>query len=194
MLLPNGDTYEYLPPARGPPVTIDLSNLAQYSGSDWRQVNRVDAGGSFSATALDDAGIATATSMYGEVSPTNDAGTGILNLYAGDLLDNYSYTSHSQPTTVKFGDTVRVADDYVDPSGAIDASFDPAGKVFEYMGTGGAVNLGTQDYSDYGTWKHLDPTNLVSILGSVAYAALGEIGTRLNKAGLTGAAQTATSA
>ncbi|MEA2197211.1 MAG: mucin9, partial [Solirubrobacteraceae bacterium] len=184
--LPGGNIFEYLPPVRGPPTPIDLSNLAQYSGSSWRQLGRVDAAGAFTATAIDDAGIATQTSMYGAVSPTNDAGTGILNLYAGDLLDNYTYTSHSQPATVQFGDTVRVADDYLDPAGAIDATFSPGGKVFEYMGTGGALDLGSQDYSNYGTWKQLDPTNIASILSSAVYAALGEIGTRLDKDGLIG--------
>ena len=33
--------------------------------------------------------------MYGEVSPTNDAGAGILNNLVGQLFDEYTYTSNS---------------------------------------------------------------------------------------------------
>jgi 7-keto-8-aminopelargonate synthetase-like enzyme len=59
----------------------------------------------------------------------------------------------------------------------------PGGQGLRVYGTGGAVNP-HPDYSDYGPGA-ADPTNLVSIR-LIAYAALGEIGTRLNKDGLPG--------
>ncbi len=56
------------------------------------------------------------------------------------------------------------------------------------MGTDQTRNLDetVQDYSDYGYWKPLSETNLIS--DSVAYAALSALGTVLKKDGLTGGA------
>ena len=126
--------------------------------------------------------------MYATVSPTNDAGNGLLNTWVGSVLDDYKYTSNSGTRTLHFGDLVRVADDFADP--------DIAGQVFQWMGTAAyQVDLSTgiptsgafstsAGYDDFELWKVLTPTDLIN--GSVAYAALNEIGTVLKKEGLTG--------
>ena len=57
---------------------------------------------------------------------------------------------------MRFGDKVRTDD----------------GTVYRYMGVDATLNLGTQDYSNYGFWKPLSETNLIT--DSVAYAALNE--------------------
>ena len=77
-------------------------------------------------------------------------------------------SSGAQP--VKFGDLVR-ADD---------------GTVYRYMGVDGALDLGAQDYADYGRWKALEPANLIT--DAVAYAALNAIGTALGVDDLAGTA------
>ncbi|MFZ0529753.1 MAG: hypothetical protein WAL91_04355, partial [Propionicimonas sp.] len=151
---------------------------------------RVDVGGKVSVRAENSATITADTAMYGEVSPTNDAGAGIINTFAGLLLDAYDYTSRSGTRNLAFGDTVRVADDYTFTGLQVDPDFDPAGAVFEWMGTDtlglGAV-LGDQDYSDFELWKQLTPTNIIT--DSFSYALLSEIGTALKKEGMTGGAK-----
>ncbi len=76
----------------------------------------MNAGGAISVLAQDDAGIVANTALYAAVSPSNDAGTGILSSFAGALQDQYQYTSNSGTQDVKFGDRVRIADDYYTPA------------------------------------------------------------------------------
>ena len=92
-------------------------------------------------SASDDAAIDAHTTLYASVSPTNDAGAGILNKLAGALLDDYQFTSHSGTRLVHFGDKVRTDD----------------GTVYQYMGEDATLDLdeAAQDYSDYGYWKPL---------------------------------------
>jgi len=93
-------------------------------------------------------------------STSNDGGAGILNGLAQTLLDDYAFTSRSGTHSINFGDRGRVADDY-GVAQTVDSNFDPAGKVFQYMGVGGPVALGSQDYSDFALWKELDQTNII---------------------------------
>ncbi|MDA8435110.1 MAG: hypothetical protein M0Z98_03915, partial [Actinomycetales bacterium] len=148
----------------------------------------IGAGGSVSVSATDAAQISAATRMSAVVSPTNDMGAGILNQWAGLLLNTYDYTSNSGVIpNLLFGKRVRVADDYTQPTTVIDAAFDPLGKTFEWMGgtdNSFNVNLGTQDYSDYELWKEITPTT--AITDSLSYALLGQLGNKLNKDGLLG--------
>ena len=140
--------------------------------------------GDISITAADNASISADTAMYGEVSPTNDAGAGILNSLVGKLLDDYQFTSNSGTQDLAFGDRVRVADDY-DLDG--DCARRHAGKLYEWMGTallGTARDLGAEDYTDFELWKELTPTSLMT--DSVAYAVLGEVGTHMGKEGTAG--------
>ena len=104
----DGHVYEYVGDPRAPPV--DLTDAAQHyaTSPEWVKVDAV------SILATDQAEITANTSMYGEVSPTNDAGAGILNKWAGSVLDDYQYTSHSGTKNLVFGDRVRLADDYYD--------------------------------------------------------------------------------
>ncbi len=94
-----------------------MNELFATNTADWKPVG----GGSVSVSAADDSEITSATSMYAEVSPTNDAGNGILNTWVGSVLDDYKYTSNSGPQALAFGDLVRVADDHYTPN------FDGAG-------------------------------------------------------------------
>ncbi|MFZ1384379.1 MAG: hypothetical protein WAS02_05675, partial [Propionicimonas sp.] len=144
----------------------------------------VSAGGAVEVIAVNSSVITANTAMYGEVSPTNDAGAGIINNFAQLLLDQYDYTNRSGVKSLVFGDKVRVAEDFAGTY-VVDPAFDAAGKVFEWMGLDGApVDLGTQDYSDFELWKELTPTNLIN--GSLTYAILSEAGTALKKDGLVG--------
>src|SRR5258706_9305980 len=101
--------YQYLGAVTATPNLAD--GTQHYATSaNWQQLNIVLADGAVTITAQDASGIASDTAMYGEVSPTNDAGAGILNSWAGSVLDEYKFTSKSGTQSLKFGDLVRVAD------------------------------------------------------------------------------------
>jgi len=135
--------------------------------------------GGLTVTARDRAEIDARTTLYAEVSPTNDAGAGILNQLASTLLDEYQYTSNSGDQLVVFGAKLRVADDYPDA--------DVAGKVYQFMGTDRTLDLGTQDYADFELWKELNPTNLIT--ESTTFTVLSTIGMATKKEGLAGDSQ-----
>ena len=147
-----------------------ISSGAQASVTFAAGAGTVTASGAVSVTAADTAAIVASTAQYAEVSPTNDAGAGILNRYADAITRDYAFTQQSGTQPVKFGQLVR-ADD---------------GTVYRYMGVDATLDLGAQDYADYGRWKALEPANLIT--DAVAYAALNAIGTALGREGLTGAA------
>ncbi|HEY3484643.1 MAG TPA: hypothetical protein VGK49_04625, partial [Ilumatobacteraceae bacterium] len=132
----------------------------------------VEVDGDVTVEAADDATIDATTTLFSEVSPTNDLGNGIMNQLAGALLDDYQFTSHSGTRLIRFGDKVRTDD----------------GTVYRFMGTDQTRNLSEalQDYSEYGYWKPLSETNLIT--DAVAYAALSALGPVLDRDGLTGAA------
>jgi hypothetical protein len=208
-------------------------------GTPYGSAPDIDVDGAVSVTAQDDAAIFAETRLYAEVSPTNDAGAGLLNNLAGLMLDDYQYTNRSGVKNLQFGDKVRVTDDHfsvahtVDgreqlaslttgqivkladayeggqgsagsmykfigatPAGEIDlaaenylnpARWQEVGGTYQYMGTaasGAGANLGTQDYSDFGYWKRLNHSNLIT--DSVPTAVLTAIGTVTKKEGLTG--------
>jgi pimeloyl-ACP methyl ester carboxylesterase len=186
-------------------------------------------GGTLAVTALDDASISAVTNLYAEVSPVNDAATGLLNNLAGTLLDDYQYTNASGSRNLLFGDKVLVTDDYYPADFEVDGSDDlqmvafgnivhltddyygdsgEAGGQYKFIGTGGAIelgsedysdttrwvrvggtyqymgtagnkNLGTADYTDFGLWKRLNPANLIT--DSTTYAALSVVGTAVGK-------------
>ena len=86
-----GHVYEFVGEPRGPPRDDSTEHFA--TNADWQRVDAV------SITATDAASISSTTQMYAEVSPTNDAGAGILNQWAGTVLDDYKYTSKSGTRT-----------------------------------------------------------------------------------------------
>ena len=167
---PGGAVYEYAGEPRGPPV--DLSDLVQqYATSpDWRRVDAI------SISAADDAEISSSTTMYADVSPTNDAGAGILNRWAGSLLDDYAYTTKSGTKGLVFGDRVLLGDDYYTPDhevGALDGATmvvslttgqfvlltedwdgdaGTAESLYRYLGADAAVDLGAENYDDASRW------------------------------------------
>ncbi|MGB7817523.1 MAG: hypothetical protein WBL35_02135, partial [Ornithinibacter sp.] len=164
--------YEFTAAPRGPPAQSLSDSVQNYAGSgDWRLVSTLDAGGSVTVTSSDRSQIVAETSIYGAVSKTNDAGAGIINNWAGTVLDDYRFTSRSGTQRVDFGDLVRVADDY---------GTDASGKVFRYMGVAGGpgtgIDLGTQDYGDFELWKELSPSVLISsTVGYVVLAAASKV-------------------
>ena len=147
-----------------------ISSGAQASVSFAAGAGTVTATGAVAVTAADTAAITASTAQYAEVSPTNDAGAGILNRFADAITRDYAFTQQSGTQPVKFGDLVR-ADD---------------GTVYRYMGVDATLDLGAQDYADYGRWKALEPANLIT--DAVAYAALNAIGTALGVDDLAGTA------
>ena len=173
--------YEFTGAPRGPPNI--LSNAAQQYATNplWRLVSAVDAGGSVTVASTDRAVIVSETSIYGAVTKTNDAGAGIINNWAGTVLDDYRFTSRSGTQRVEFGDLVRVADDH---------GTDAAGKIFRYMGVyggpGGEIDLGAQDYEDFELWKEVNPTVLIS--ATVGYGVLA-LASKVTGTSLAGTAQ-----
>ena len=113
----------------------------------------VSAGGDVTVSAKDSPIISARSNLLDAASAANDGGAGILNSLAQSLIEDYQYTSNSGSQQLAFGDLVRVANGY---SGG-----GTGGSVYEYMGTPGPVNLGTEDYGDYGLWKQLNTTNII---------------------------------
>ena len=116
----NGKVYEFVGAPRGPP-SLALENDPRPTGGSsttCRPARRLGLGAGRGPDRVGD-------HDEGSVSPTNDAGAGLLNNWAGSVLDDYDYTSKSGTKTLSFGDTVRVADD---------ADEAIAGKVFQWMG------------------------------------------------------------
>ena len=147
----------------------------------------LDEGADVSVIADDLAEIDARTTMYSEVSPTNDGGAGIFNQWASDVIDDYDATSNTGEVLIAFGARVRVADDYDhDDDGEVD---DTAGSTYQYMGLDEltSVDLADQDYADYEYWKLIEPTTLIS--DSLGYAALGSVGIALDQAGITGGSE-----
>ncbi|MGB7962693.1 MAG: hypothetical protein WCF12_07000, partial [Propionicimonas sp.] len=184
-----GRTYMWVGTTRGPPLgdaTIDLSD-ENFGAAPWRRVDLITAAG-LSVEARDTATIIATSALAAEVSSAGDAGSGILNRWAEEVLSDYTFTSNSgitsntSPTSdpakrLHFGDRVRVADTYDGPdlNTAVDTAV--AGRVFQWMGTdalGANLNLGTQDYTNVELWKELTPTNLVN--DAVGYDKLASRG------------------
>ena len=112
------------------------------------------------------------TKMYAEVSPTNDAGAGILNTFAGQLADEYQFTSNSGTQAARLratGARRRRPRRRATSPGSSTSGWARRRRR----------DLGAEDYTDFELWKELTPTNLIT--GSLTYAVLGEIGTRLDK-------------
>ena len=125
------------------------------------------------------------------VSPTNDAGAGIVNRLANAERLDYKYTSSSGIRAIKFGEKLRVADDW-DFDGDGEADEDTAGKVFRFMGVDRAehedcdganppatcpLDLAEQDYTDFALWKEVTEQSVLT--DSVVYALLSSVGQSL---------------
>ena len=117
----------------------------------------IQAGGSLTLSAKDEAGIYSNSKLVSSSITTSDGGANVLNDIIG-YLDDYRYaTDDGTVTRLAFGDKVRLTGDY--------ANGGKAGHVYEYMGTdiasGPGINLGTQDYDNFGLWKEVLETQLV---------------------------------
>ena len=136
----------------------------------------IEAGGSILVSALDDAGIDANSTLYGEVSPNNDAATGLLNKFAGTVKDEYQYTSKSGIRNLVFGDKVRVGDDYYTPNFTTDGNSQPeaiatgnlvklsddfagsrgeVGGLYKFLGASGSIDIGIENYDDAARWEQL---------------------------------------
>jgi hypothetical protein len=109
--------------------------------------------GGLALTAQDTSSINATNTLVASSTTTNDAGASIINTLANKLINEYDYTTNSGTRDIDFGEKVRVAAAY--------AGGGTPEEVYQYMGQDGSVNLGTQDYSDFGLWKLLKPTNVV---------------------------------
>ena len=115
-------------------------------------------GGAVSITAKDAAGIYANTKLVSSSTTTNDGGTSILNETIGDVIPA-DFLSGDGWQTLKFGDKVRLADDYPgDGTGQGNA-----GRVYTYLGPDGAaaIDLGNADYTDKDFWKEHLATQIV---------------------------------
>ncbi|MEW5797300.1 MAG: hypothetical protein AB1772_13220, partial [Candidatus Zixiibacteriota bacterium] len=158
------------------------SNMVSSRAEAFIDGGTVLSGAGLTVQAQDDAAIDAKTTMYSKVSPTNDAGAGLLNKWAGLYLNDYQYTSNSGTKNLVFGDKVLIADDYypadfetngddqlqalVPDTTIVTLSDDYAGgkglagSSYMFIGTppSGSVNLGTQDYLDNSNWVEVDGT------------------------------------
>ena len=134
----------------------------------------VQAGAAVTVSAKDDSSITAATHLKDAAQSANSGGTGILTNLINGLLNDYQYTSNSGAQTLAFGDRVLLDGHYA--GGGV------GGDVYQYMGTGASVNLGTQNYNDYGLWKQLNTSNVVP--SSIVKAGLKALG--LSTGGSTG--------
>ncbi|MFN9610712.1 MAG: DUF4347 domain-containing protein, partial [bacterium] len=139
-----------------------VSSLAEASircaGAD--AIVDVDAGGSVTVLASDNAVVDASSRMIAKGSTTNDGGASLINNFAGALLDEYRYTTNSATQTIKPFEKVRLASDYAGGTGA-------PGAVYEYTGTEASLNLGSQNYSS-APWRRLDPVNVVPAIGNIS--------------------------
>jgi Lipase len=157
----------------------------------------VDAAGAVAISALDNAAIDAKSKLYAEVSPTNDAASGLLNNLAGTLMDDYKYTSASGTRDLQFGDRVLVTDDYYPPDFEVDGSeqlatlaagnvvrltddYDgdggTAGSLYKLIGPApaGAIDLGSEDFTDTGRWVQVGGT--YQYMGTSASGANADLG------------------
>ena len=113
------------------------------------------AGGNVTVSANDEAIIQALTEMVTSSSERNDVGVGILSNLADTLLNDYEYTSNSGVQDLVFGDTVRLASDFVG-TGTPET-------VYRFMGDDKAgADLGSEVYDpDLGFWQQMDVTNVV---------------------------------
>ena len=118
--------------------------------------NALAAGGDITVLAQDAAGIDAVSNLLSASSTSNDGGVSLINDLATTLLDEYDYTTSSGVRDVVFGDRVRVSDSY--------GNGGEGGEVYQYMGTdqsGAGLDLGLEDYADFGFWKKLTPSNIL---------------------------------
>ncbi len=89
-----GEMYEFVGAGRAPPAGGLAFEDFIHNTTDWRRVDLVNAAG-VTVEALDDATITSTSSLFSEVSSGNDAGSGILNRWAAEVLGDYEFTSNS---------------------------------------------------------------------------------------------------
>src|SRR5262249_24929912 len=98
--------------------------------------------------AADNTGIDSHSSVVQDVETTNTL-TGLADLVGATLIkSDYKFTTASGTQTLANGDRVRVGPTY--------AGGGDTGSTYEYIGSGGALNLGAQNYAaDTADWKKL---------------------------------------
>ncbi|MCH5373492.1 MAG: hypothetical protein JJ992_05915, partial [Planctomycetes bacterium] len=167
-------------------VSSSAKAYVEYSDTYVSAPVDLETDGGISITAMDDAAIDAQTQMYAEVSPTNDAGSGLFNNLASTLEDDYQYTNASGTQDLEYGDNVLVTDDYFTGASGVtvfdvDGSEDletvaagdlvrltddysgdggEAGGLYKFIGTAasGAINLGIEDFTDTARWLRVGGT------------------------------------
>ena len=161
------------------------SNMVSSAVRAFVQAGSVTSTDGLEVLATDAAAIRATSDLLATVSPTNDLGGGIINGWAQAIRDDYAFTSNSGSRPVRFGDQIRVADDYDGPDADADTDAE-AGLVFQFMGTDRGLDLGAQDYSDFELFKERTPTAIIT--DTVSYAILSHVGAKLGNDGLAGSA------
>ena len=111
-------------------------------------------GSNVNILAVDNSAIESSTKLLAASSTTNDAGVSLVNALAGQLLNEYHYSSLSGTKTLAFGDKIRVASTHANDKG-------DRKSVYQFMGTSLTADLAAQDYSNADLWKKLDIVNVL---------------------------------
>jgi hypothetical protein len=130
-------------------VSSDAKAFIDFTGTP----GSVEVGAALDIVAEDKATIAAEIELAAVSSTTNNFGASLLNNLVNTLIQEYQYTNNSGSQTLKFGDRVRLADDYSHSA--------LAGKLYQYMGTTATRNLGSEDYINFAYWKEVDVTDLI---------------------------------
>ncbi|KPA18285.1 hypothetical protein MHK_001497 [Candidatus Magnetomorum sp. HK-1] len=121
-------------------------------------INNIDtqqnivAGGDIKISAIDEAGIYSNTKIVSSSIVTNDGGMSYINDRLSDLSD-INFLSDDGEQTIKFGDRILLADDYIYGGNA--------GNICIFMGEEDTIDLSTEDYTDIGYWKKDSSTQVV---------------------------------
>ncbi|QOV24150.1 beta strand repeat-containing protein [Anabaenopsis elenkinii] len=139
------------------------SNVEAYIDYDsvYRGKRIVNVAGELTIAAQDNAGIYANSKIVSSSTTTNDGGAALLQEGINDRL-KVDFRSLEGQRTVKFGDRVRLTDDY-------DSELGKPGSVYEYMGTTATLDLSNENYSDKGYWKQVPETQLVPQGLNLAY-------------------------
>ncbi|MBF0461945.1 MAG: hypothetical protein HQL87_11155, partial [Magnetococcales bacterium] len=128
------------------------SNMVNSSATAQLNRDSVTDDGDLSVVAQDTAGVYANTKLEAS-SITNN--TGGVNVLKGMLnnLGGADYLSNAGEKDLKFGDLVRLTQDY--------AGGGDAGGLYRYLGTAQTVDLTSQDYSDVGYWADVSPAKII---------------------------------
>ena len=150
-------------------VSSEAQADIRYSDTYVHPTVDVQAGGSVTVQANENASITASTRMLAKGSSSNDGGASIVNNFVNAFLDEYDYTTKSGTQTISQFDKVRLASDYAGGNGS-------PGAVYQYTGSDEpSLDLGGQNYAS-GLWVRLDSTNIIPAFGNVSGSSSVAVG------------------